>query len=277
MRDCLRLAVACIGCSLKLRSGVGVPLEGSVDDIGTLVDEVGHDWLVHGTVPWDISRLSSSVSVAYLVVLMEDWLLPGHPLSVSIWNWWVPWQHSADVPPVEIWVVQESSLVESVVVEYDWSLVTQTSADTLGHEEQEVCVGNPASDIEVLNWEFPDDSEAKEASYLSSSSVVSPVPGGVLGWSSDDIIHLTSWEPGLEDIKVLLGLRSPFWKPLLSLVSRQTEANKLVVLNVVSDLIVDDSSLSIIESVLLFLIEDTGVFTSIGNLAVFGAILERDK
>lgn len=182
-------------CSLECWGRVAVSLESTIDDISTLIVEVWHHWLVHGAVPWHISWLSHSVSVAYLVVLMEDWLLPSHPLSVGIWNWWVPWKNSADIPPVEVWIVQESPLVESVIVEYDWSLVTKTSSNTFGHEEQEICVGDPASNIEALNWKFPDDSEAKKASYLSSSSVVSPVPVGGLSWSSDDIIGLVSWEP----------------------------------------------------------------------------------
>ena len=126
--------------ALELRSGVAVSLEGSVDDIGTLVDEVWHDWLTHGTIPVDISRSSHSVSVDDLVVLMMHWSLSSHPLSVGIWGWWVPWKDTAHVPPVEIWVVQHSSLLESLVVEDDWLLVSETSTKSSGNEESEISI-----------------------------------------------------------------------------------------------------------------------------------------
>lgn len=261
-------------CSLECWGGVAVSLEGSVDDIGSLVDEIRHHWLVHGAVPWDISWLPHSVSVAHLVVLVEDWLLPGHPLSMGIGNWRVPRENSADVPPVEVWVVQESPFVESVVVENDWSLVTETSADALRHEEQEICVGDPASNIETLNWKFPDHGQTQQASNLGSGRVVSPVPVGGLSWSCDDIIHFASWEPRLEDVEVLLGLWSPLWDPFLDFVAGQTEANKLIILNVIGDLIVHNSSLSIIVGILFFLVENTGILSSICK--VF-AILNWDE
>ena len=124
--------------SLELRSGVAVSLEGSVDDIGTLVDEVWHDWLAHGTVPVDISWSSHSVSVDDLVVLMMHWSLSSHPLSVGIWGWWVPWEHTAHVPPVEIREVDHGSLLPPLVVEHDWLLVSETSSQSSGNEECEV-------------------------------------------------------------------------------------------------------------------------------------------
>lgn len=161
--------------SLELRSGVAVPLEGSVDDIGTLIDEVRHDWLVHGTVPCNVSRHSHSVPVASTVVLVEDWRLSSSPLSVSVWDWWVAWQHTGHVPPEQVWIVKQSSLMESMIVENNWSLISQTSANSTRHEEDHVCIGDPASHIEVLNWQLSNDGETQEASELSSSGIVGPV------------------------------------------------------------------------------------------------------
>ena len=126
--------------SLELRSGVAVSLEGSVDDIGTLVDEVGHVWLTHGTIPVDISRSSHSVSVDNLVVLMMLWSLSSHPLSVGIWGWWVPCEDTAHGPPVEIWEVDHCSLLPPLVVEHNWLLVSETSSKSSRNEESEVSV-----------------------------------------------------------------------------------------------------------------------------------------
>lgn len=182
-------------CSLELWGRVTVSLEGTVDDVRALVHKVWHDWLVHGAIPWDISWLSHSVSIDHLVVLVEDWSLPGSPLSVGIWNWRVPWQDSADVPPIEVWVVQQSPLMEAVVVENNWSLISKTPTDSSRHEEDHVCPSDPASDIEVFDWQFSDYSETEKASDLGSGGVVGPVPIGFLGWSRDDFVDCITREP----------------------------------------------------------------------------------
>jgi hypothetical protein len=109
------------------------------------------------------------------MVLMEDWSLPGAPLAMSVWNWWVAWQNTADIPPEEVWIVEESALMEPIVIEHDRSLVSQTSTNTTGHEEDHVSVGDPASHVEVLDWQLSNDCETQEASNLSSSGIVGPV------------------------------------------------------------------------------------------------------
>ena len=124
--------------SLEWGSGVAVSLEGTVDDISTSIDEIRHDWLILRAVPWNISWLSNSVSVTGLVVLMEDWSLSGSPLSVSIWNWWVLWENSSQVPPEEVWIVHQGSSVELMIVHDNWSLVSESSSKTLGNEEHQI-------------------------------------------------------------------------------------------------------------------------------------------
>ena len=124
--------------SLEWGSRVAVSLEGTIDDIRASVHKIWHNWLILRAVPWHVSWLSDSVSVASLVVLMEDWGLSGSPLSVSIWNWWVLWENSSNVPPEEIWVIHQSSSVELMIVHDYWSLVPQSSSKTLGNEEHEV-------------------------------------------------------------------------------------------------------------------------------------------
>ena len=134
---------------------------------------------IKSLIPRHVSWLSNSVSVASLVVLMKYRLLSGSPLSVGIWNWRVLWENSAHIPPEEIWVVQQGSCVELMVVEDDWSLISQTSSESLRHKDDQVEVSQPASNIEILNRELSDDSQTKKASELSSGGVVSPVPIGL--------------------------------------------------------------------------------------------------
>ena len=57
---------------------------GSIDHIGSNVDHVWHNRLIHRTIPLYISRLSLSVSISILMILMEDGGLSGSPFSVSI-------------------------------------------------------------------------------------------------------------------------------------------------------------------------------------------------
>ena len=90
---------------------------------------------------------------------MEDWSLASSPLTMSIRNWRVPWENTAHIPPVEVWEVDHCSLLEPLVIEHDWLLVSKTSSKSSGNEECEVGIRNPASDVEVLNRKFSDDSE----------------------------------------------------------------------------------------------------------------------
>ncbi len=109
------------------------------------------------------------------MVLMEDWSLSSAPLAMGIWNWWVAWQNSAHIPPEEVWIVEKSALMEPMVVEHDWSLESQTSANTTRHEKDHVCVGEPASHVEVLDWQLSNDGKTQEASNLCSRGIVGPV------------------------------------------------------------------------------------------------------
>ena len=83
-----------------------------------MVDEVRHDGLRLRTIPGNVSGLSESVPVYSFVSLMVDGSLSSSPLSVSIRNWGVLGESSAEIPPEEVWVVQQSSEVELIVVGY---------------------------------------------------------------------------------------------------------------------------------------------------------------
>jgi len=116
------------GISLELRNSVDVSLEGSIDDFCTVVDHVGHDWLVHTSIPLNVSRLSVSVSVGCSVVLMEDRGLSGSPLSVSIRDRWVLRKNSGNGPVEQVWVVDQSLGMQSMVVHDNGSGSYKTSA-----------------------------------------------------------------------------------------------------------------------------------------------------
>ena len=125
-------------CSLELGNSIDVALEGTVVNIGSVVVKVGHDWLVHGTIPLDVAWLSHAVSVHILVVLMVNWSLASSPLSVRIGDRRVLGENAGNSPVEEIWIVDESLGVESVIVEDKWAIVSETTADTSEDE-----VANP--------------------------------------------------------------------------------------------------------------------------------------
>jgi len=98
------------------------------------------------------------------MVLMEDWSLSGSPFSMGIWNWRISWENSSEIPPEEIWVVYECPVMELMIVEDDWSLITKTSSETLSNEEINIKVCNTASPIEVLDWKFSYHCKTQKAS-----------------------------------------------------------------------------------------------------------------
>ena len=74
--------------------------------------------------------------------------LPSSPLSVSIRNWRVLGESTADVPPEEVWVVQQSSEVELRVVSNHWALVSETTAQSSSDEEGQPEIGENTSSVE---------------------------------------------------------------------------------------------------------------------------------
>ena len=236
--------------SLERSGRVAVPLEGTVDDIRALVDEVRHDGLRLGAVPGNVSGLSESVPVDSFVGLMVDGSLSSSPLSMGVRNWRVLGESSAEIPPEEIWVVQKSSEVELVVVGNQRSLVSETTAKTSVDEVKDPEVSEDASSVEGFDGELSDGHKTEKASNLGSGGVVGPVEVGSLGRSDNHLVSVGLGEPRLENIEVFLSLISPSWGPLFDLVGRNTKANQFFILPIVSDLIVKHSSLTIIIGVL---------------------------
>ena len=238
------------GASLEGGGGVAVSLEGTVNDIRALIDEIRHDGLVLGAVPGNVSGLSSSVSVASLVVLVEDGSLPSPPLAVGIGHWRVSWEHSADVPPEKIWIVEQGSVVELTIVSHEWSLVSQASSESSANKEHHPEVSEDATSVERLDGQFTNYGQTKEASQLGSSGVVGPVPVRLLHWSHDHLVSLGVVEPRVQDLQIFLGLVGPAGLPLLDLVGGNAETDQLTILRIVGDLVVNDASLSVIVGIL---------------------------
>lgn len=102
---------------MGLGSSIAISLKCSVNNIGTLVQKVWHDWLRSRSVPSNVSGLSIPVSVYSSVVLMEHWVLSGLPLSVHVREGSCLWRSSSQVPDCQVRVVQERLHVEGMVIE----------------------------------------------------------------------------------------------------------------------------------------------------------------
>ncbi len=85
------------------------------------------------------------------MVLMEDGCLSGSPLSVGVGEGWVPGEDSGDVPVEEVWIIDQGLSVDGLIVHDNGSGELQSSAQSLHHEEDDPCVGQPASNVEVLD------------------------------------------------------------------------------------------------------------------------------
>jgi len=227
-------------------------LEGTVGNIGAGVVHERHNRLVLSAVPLHVARLSENVSPCGLVVHVEHWVLACSPLAVCVGHWGVLGQHARHIPVEQVGVVSQSLSVEGVVVHHNGSVVSQTAAKTSDNEPHAPNVRKAASSVEVFNWQFTDHRKTESNTDLSAGGVVSPVEVGAVDGSSN-LVHLTAGEPRSKEGELTLGLGSPGGHRLLKSVLGHTEANKVVVLNVLSNLGVNLSSLEIIIGVLLLL------------------------
>ena len=236
-------------CSLELGRGVDVTLEGTVVDIGAVIVHEGHDRLVLGAVPLNVARLPETVPVDVLVVLMVDRGLSSSPLSVRIGHGRVLGDHAEHSPVVQIGVVEQRLGVELMVPKDEGAIMAETTTDTTDDEEDDPSVGQPATNVEVLDGQFADHGEAEEHTKLRAGSIVGPVEIGLVSWASNDG-KVIPGEPALKDLLIVEGLGSPFELSLLEGVFRDTETNEVTVLDVVSRLGVDSTSEFIVVGVL---------------------------
>ena len=180
--------------SLELGHSVDIAFEGSIVDVGAVVVQVGHDWLVHRSVPLHVPWSSVPVSVHVLVVLVVHWVLSSGPLSASIWYWWVLWQNAGQSPLEEVWVVSQSLRVEGMVPQDQWAVVSQTTAAASDDVVDDPEVGKGGSGIEVLDWELTDGEESEDHAELGTAGVVSEVEVRLVDWTGN-LEHLAAWEP----------------------------------------------------------------------------------
>ncbi len=235
--------------SLELGNRVDVSLEGSVVNICAVVVEVGHDGLVHGAVPLNVPGASEAVPVDVLMVLMVHGSLSRAPLAMSVGSGGRLGQDTGHRPVEQVWVVDKSLGVESVVVHHDRAVVAETTADSTDNEPADPAVGQPASDIEVLDGELTDDCEAEKNSELGARRVVSPVEVRLVSRAHNHV-EVSAGEPALQDVDVVEGFGGPLELTLLKNVLTDTETDQLAILNVVRELRVQSSSSSIIVGIL---------------------------
>ena len=126
-----------------------------------MIVKIGHDRLVHGTVPLDVAGLSHSVPVHILVVLVIDRSLASSPLAVCIGHRRVLWENTSDGPVEEVRMVDQRLGVEGVIVEDQGTVVSETASNASNNEVTDPAVGKPAPHVEVLDGELTDDSEAE--------------------------------------------------------------------------------------------------------------------
>lgn len=218
--------------SLELGVGVDVTLEGTVVNIGAVVVKIRHHWLVHGTIPLDVTRLSHTVSVHILVILMVDWSLASSPLSVCIGHRGVLGQDTGHCPVEQIRVVDQRLGVEGVIIENERTVVTETTADTSDNEVANPTVSQPASHVEILDGELTNDGQTENDANLSSGRVVGPVEVRLISRSGDHV-KIILGEPALENIHIVESLGSPFELPFFKGVFGNTEAHKFTILNII--------------------------------------------
>jgi len=215
-----------------LGSGVAVALESAVDDVGAVVVHVRHDGLVLRAIPSHVAGLSEPVAVHVLVGHVEHWLLSGLPLAVGVRHWGVLGQNAGHVPEEKVWVVGQGLCVKRMVVHHDGPVALEATTKSSNYEVNDPAIGQPATDIEVLNWQFTDHHETESATKLGSRCIVGPVEVGAIH-GSGNFLHLALREPAAKNGKVVLCFVGPGGHPFFEIVLGETKADQFVVSNVV--------------------------------------------
>lgn len=89
---------------------------------------------------------------------VENWVLACPPLAMCIRNRRVLWKNSGNVPVEQIWVVSKCFCVKGMIVHNNRSVALQTTAETSYNEVNNPSVGDPATHVEILDWQFTNDS-----------------------------------------------------------------------------------------------------------------------
>jgi len=90
---------------------------------------------------------------------VENWVLSSSPFAVSIRNRWILRKNSGHVPVEQVWVVSKCLCVKSVIVHNNRSVALETTTQTSHNEVNYPAVGDPATDVEIFDWQFTDDSQ----------------------------------------------------------------------------------------------------------------------
>ena len=201
---------------------------------------VWHDWLVHGTIPLYVPRLSETEAIDVLVVLMEHGLLACLPLTVSIRLRSSLGQLSTEIPPKEVWIVHKSLGVNTVVIHNKRTVGKETAANASQTEVSDPAICKTNSHIERLNWELSNDKETESNTKLSTCGIVSPVEVGLVSWAYYIFIAVEScFVPGNHSHNILFSLIGPLGQILLENVFGHSKADKVVIGDVIRSLGID--------------------------------------
>ena len=91
---------------------------------------------------------------------VENRVLTGSPLAMSIGNWRVLGQHAGHRPVEQVRVVGKSLSMERMVVQADGSVVAETLAECPHDKVGDPDVGETTTGVKVLDWQLSDESEA---------------------------------------------------------------------------------------------------------------------
>ena len=105
-------------------------------------------------------------------------------------------QHLGGGPEEEVGHVDEGLQVHLVTVHDKGSLLEETSGISSDHEVDTVEVGDPASDVEILDGQLSNDHKSEGDSQLTSGGVVGPVEIRLVSGSGDNVVESVSLEPG---------------------------------------------------------------------------------
>jgi hypothetical protein len=180
---------------------------------------------------------------------VENRVLTGSPLAMSIGNWRVLGQHAGHRPVEQVRVVGKSLSMERMVVQADGAVVAETLAECPHDKVGDPDVGETTTGVKVLDWQLSDESKAQEAADLSSGGVVGPVKVRLVDGSCD-LLHFATREPASEDGELAFGFRRPGRHDLLEVMFGHTKADEVVILDVLCFLRVNFSALHIIVGIL---------------------------
>ena len=136
-----------------------------------------------------------------------------------------------------------------MIVQADRAVMAETLAERPHDKVGDPDICETTTGVKVFNWQLSNESETQKATDLSSCGVVGPVEVRLVDWSCD-LLHFATGEPASKDGELAFGFRRPGRHDLLEVMFGHTEADEVVILDVLCFLRVNFSALHIIVGIL---------------------------